>query len=83
MTGKSVTYPCLTAGNESTESMTDCEAAQRTMETLHKVTLEFCEAEMRKKLKDSQGLRSQAYQHVGDTLKEIKCGMNQCMKTPS
>ena len=45
--------------------MTDCEAVQRTMNTIKKTTSEFCEGEMRKKLKDCQGLRTQAYQHIG------------------
>ena len=66
VTGKSVTLPGLTTGNESTESMTDCEAVQRTLETLNTITLQFHEAEMRKKLKHCQGIRTQAYQHLGD-----------------
>ena len=39
--GKSVTLPRLTTGNESTESISDCEAVQRTLETLNKITAEF------------------------------------------
>ena len=35
VTGKSVTLPGLTTGNAGTESMTDCEAVQRTMENLN------------------------------------------------
>ena len=35
VTGKSVTLPGLTTGNESTESMTDCEAVQKKLETLN------------------------------------------------
>ena len=38
MTGKAVTLPGLTTGNEATESMTDSEAVQRTMENLAKTT---------------------------------------------
>ena len=65
-TGKAVTLPGLTTGNKSTESMTDCDTVQRTMETSNKVTSEFREADMRRKLKECQGIRTQAYQHIGD-----------------
>ena len=34
MTGKAVSIPGLTTGNEATESMTDLEAVQRTMEMI-------------------------------------------------
>ena len=44
MTGKSVTLPGLTTGNTATESMTDCEAVQRTLENLTKTVSEFREA---------------------------------------
>merc|ERR1712243_93487 len=64
VTGKSVTLPGLTTGNESTESMTDCEAVQRTLETLNRITYELHEEEMRKKSKDCQDVRTQAYQHL-------------------
>ena len=40
--------------------MTDCEAVQRTMENLNKTVAEFQEADMKKKLKECQGLRTQA-----------------------
>ena len=50
VTGKAVTLPGLTTGNEATESMTDSEAVQRTMELLSKTTQNFREAEMKKKL---------------------------------
>ena len=66
VTGKSVTLPGLATGNEATESMTDCEAVQRTIETLNRITSEFCEADMRRKLKECQGIRTQAYKHIGD-----------------
>ena len=66
VTGKAVKLPGLTTGNIATESMTDSEAVQRTMELLNKTTQEFREAEMRKKLKDCQGIRVQAYQHMRD-----------------
>ena len=41
VTGKAVTMPGLTTGNEATESLTDCEAVQRTMEILTKTASEF------------------------------------------
>ena len=60
VTSKSVTLPGLTIGNEGTESMTDCKAVQ-TLETLNKITKEFCKAEMRKKLNECQDTRVQTY----------------------
>ena len=54
VTGKSVTLPILTTGNTGTESMTDCEAVQRTMENLYKIEAKFREADMKKKLKECQ-----------------------------
>ena len=56
-----MTLPGLTTGNEATESLTDSEAVQRTMELLAQTTHEFREADMRRKLKECQGLRTQAY----------------------
>ena len=64
MTGKSVTLPGLTTGNIATESMTDCEAVQRTLENLTKTVSEFREAEVKKELKACQGVRMQAYQNL-------------------
>ena len=37
-TGKAVSIPGLTMGNEGSESVTDAEAVRRIMETIHKVT---------------------------------------------
>ena len=54
MTGKAVSIPGLTTGNEATESMTDTEAVQRTMEMIMRMTSEFWEMDMRKKLKECQ-----------------------------
>ena len=51
VTGKAVTLPGLTTGNVATESMTDSEAVQRTLENLTRIVVEFCEADMRRKLK--------------------------------
>ena len=48
--------------------MSDAEAVQKMMENLTRITAEFCETEMRQKLKDCQGYRVQAYQHVGQYL---------------
>ena len=72
VTGKLVTLHGLTTGNVSIESMTDCEAVQRTMENLNKIVSEFCEADMKKKLKKCQGIRSQAYQHLGNYIEGDK-----------
>ena len=58
VTGKSVTLPGLTTGNVSTESMTDCEAVQRILKTLNKTVSEFCEADMRRKLKECQRIQT-------------------------
>ena len=65
VTGKGVTLPGLTTGNEGTESMTNCEAVQQTMERLNNTVSEFREAGMKNKLKECQGLRIQQYQHFG------------------
>ena len=66
MTGKAVTLPGLTMGNVATESMTNSEAVQRTMENLAKVTFEFREADMKWKLKECQGIQVQSYQHLDE-----------------
>ena len=63
MTGKAVSIPGLTMGNEGSESITDAEAVRRIMETIHKVTREFREAETKVKLKECQGIRVRSYQH--------------------
>ena len=42
------------------------------MEVLTKTTSEFREADMRRKLKECQGLRTQAYQHIGDYVEGYK-----------
>ena len=65
VTGKAVTLPGLTTGNEASESMTDSEAVQRTIENLTRMVSEFREADMRKKLKECQGHRIMFYQHLG------------------
>merc|ERR1712066_435529 len=43
--------------------MGDTEAVRKIMETIHKVTKEFREAETKVKLKDCQGIRVRSYQH--------------------
>merc|ERR1712180_586619 len=66
VTGKAVSIPGLTMGNEGSESLTDVEAVNRIMETIHKVTKEFREAETKEKLKDCQEIRVRSYQHQGN-----------------
>ena len=56
--------------------MTDCEAVQRTIENLNKTVAEFREADMKKKLKECQGLRTQAYQHLENYVEGDKYGIN-------
>ena len=63
VTGQAVSIPGLTTGNEATESMTDSEAVRRTMENLMRITSEFRESDMRRKLKGCKGVRVQDYQH--------------------
>ena len=45
--------------------MKDCEAVQRTMENLNRSVSVFCEADMKRKLKECQEIRTQVYQHLG------------------
>ena len=63
-----VCLPGLTTGNQATESMTDSEDVQRMMENLNKIVSEFREENMKKKLKECQGVRIQAYQHLENYL---------------
>ena len=63
VTGKAVAIPGLTCGNVATESMIDSEAVRRTLENLMKITSEFRESDMRKKLNECQKVRTQAHQH--------------------
>merc|ERR1712240_940089 len=63
VTGKAVTIPELTMGNEGSESVTDSEAVRKIMETIQKVTREFREAETKVKLRECQGIRTRSYQH--------------------
>ena len=72
VTGKAVTLPGLTTENTATESMTDCEAVQRTIENLNKVVTELREADMERKFKECQDLRTQAYQHLDNYLEGDK-----------
>ena len=72
MTGKSVTLSGLTTENTETESITDCEAVQRTMENLNKTIAEFREANMKKKLRECQRLKIQAYQHLDNYIEGDK-----------
>ena len=68
VTGKAFTLPGLTTGSVANESISDAKAVQKMMENLTKITAEFRETKMRQKLKDCQGYRVQAYQHVGQYL---------------
>ena len=72
VTGKLVTLLRLTTGNTATESMIDCEAVQRTMDNFNKTVAEFREADMKRKLKECQGLRIQAYQHLDNYIEGDK-----------
>ena len=76
VTGKAVTLPGLTTGNEASESMTDSEAVQRTIENLMRTVSEFREADMRKKLKECQEYRTSAYQHLRNYVKVTRSGTN-------
>jgi len=66
VTGKAVSIPELTMDAEGSESLTDAEAVNKTMETIHKVPKEFREAENKVKLKDCRGIRVRSYQHQGN-----------------
>ena len=66
VTGQAVMVPGLTTGNIATESMTDSKAVRRTIENLMKITSEFWESDMRKKLKECQDVWIQEYQHCRD-----------------
>ena len=63
VTGKAVSIPGLTMGSEESESVKDAEAVRKIMETIHKVTKEFREAETKVKLKECQGVRVRSYQN--------------------
>merc|ERR1712002_481627 len=63
-TGKAVSIPGITMGNESTESLTDAEVVSRILGTMQKVMQEFREVEMKKKLKECQEIRTRSYQHL-------------------
>ena len=56
VTGKAVTLPDLTKGNVATDSINDGEAVQKTIERIQKMVSMFREADMRRKLKDCQGV---------------------------
>ena len=61
VTGKAVTIPGLTTGTLASESMSDSEAVQKTMENLTKIVSKFCEADMRKK---SRNVRVSGLNHI-------------------
>merc|ERR1712002_220890 len=66
VTGKAVALPGLTTGSVASESMTDSEVVQRTVENLSRTVAEFREADMRRKLKECQSQSVMTYQHLGD-----------------
>merc|ERR1712215_118238 len=72
VTGKAVSIPGLTMGNEGSKSLTDAEVVRKIMETIHKVTKEFGEVETKVKLKECQGVRVSSYQHQGNYIKGDK-----------
>ena len=47
VTGKGLTLPCLTTDNVATESISDSEVVQRTLENLTKIVAEFGKSNMR------------------------------------
>ena len=57
VTGKAVTLPSLTTGNVATESMSDSEVVQRTLENLTTIVAEIHKVNMRWKMKEGQGIR--------------------------
>ena len=61
-----MTLPGLTTGNVATESMTDSEAVQRTIENQAKIMPEFCKADVKCKLRECQGIWVQSYQHLDE-----------------
>ena len=60
VTGQVVMVPGLTTGNVATESMTDSEAVRRMVENLMKITSEFRQSDLRRKLKECQNVCVQA-----------------------
>ena len=72
VTGKAVNIPGLTMNAVASESPTDAEAVRRILETIHKTTMEFREAEMKTKLKDCQDIRTRSYQHQGNYIEGDK-----------
>ena len=72
VTGKAVSIPGLTMGNEGSESLTDAEVVRKIMETINKVTKEFREAETKMKLRECQGVRVRSYQHQSNYVKGDK-----------
>ena len=63
--GKPVTIPGLITDTQASESTSDSEAVQRTLENLTRIVSKFLVADMRRKLKECQGIQTQSYQHLG------------------
>ena len=81
VTGKAVTLPGLTTGNEGMESMTDCKAVQCMMERLNNTVSEFCEVDMKKNSRNVRDCGSSNTNTSADIVKVIKFGTSPCMKT--
>ena len=63
VTGQAVMVPGLMTGNVATKSMLDSKAVRRIMENLMKITSEFRESDITKKLKECQDVQVYEYQH--------------------
>ena len=64
--------PGLTTQNVATKSMLDSEAVRRIMENLMKITSEFWESDITKKLKECQDVQVYEYQHWDNYLEGDK-----------
>ena len=50
--------------------MSDSKGVQRTMENLTRIVAEFRKADMRRKLKECQGIQVQSYQHLDNYVED-------------
>ena len=64
VTGKSVTFPGISHGNEATESMFDSEAVKKIMERHHEVTKKFREVEYSSKLHRASRQQNRSFNDV-------------------
>ena len=56
----------------TSESPMDAEAVRRILETIQKTTVDFREADMKRKLMDCQDIRTRGYQHQGNYIEGDK-----------